>query len=187
MGNDTGKEKSEPKFEWERVGNENGVEIFKRKEDGVLAEKRTVNLDGRYSMDTENNIYDFRRTNTMGLVKVYETELVEEPNDPRRRNQSLSNLCKCNDSVRLSVYSERIQYRLSELPQLTFPESLQFLKQTLNSYDVIYNRMGPLHINPELIGVNSQGEIKVWVNENWAVNHPSHLIPTLKSAGSKTH
>jgi hypothetical protein len=46
--------------------------------------------------------------------------------------------------------------------------------------------MGPLHINAELIGINDLGEIRVWVNENWALNHPSHLIHTLKSTNVRT-
>jgi len=66
--------------------------------------------------------------------------------------------------MNINVFSERIEYRLGELPQLTFAESLQFLKQTLLSFEVIYHKMGPLHINAELIGINDLGEIKVWVN-----------------------
>ena len=53
----------------------------------------------------------------------------------------------CGNEARVAVYSERIPYRLSDLPQITFPESLYLLNESLNSYDVVYNQMGPVHVN----------------------------------------
>ena len=54
------------------------------------------------------------------------------------------------------------------------------MKQTAIAYEVAYKKLGGLHINPELIGVTEKREIRAWVNENWALNHPSHYIPILK-------
>jgi hypothetical protein len=40
------------------------------------------------------------------------------------------------------------------MPQLTFPESLHFLGESLRAYEVIYKKQGPVHVTGHLIGVN---------------------------------
>ena len=47
---------------------------------------------------------------------------------------------------------------------------------------MIYRKIGPVHVNQELIGIDGDGKVKVWVNENWALNHLSHEMPRLKSS-----
>jgi hypothetical protein len=59
------------------------------------------------------------------------------------------------------------------------------LRECLNAFQHIYQKFGPLHINSELIGVNSENKIRVWVNENWALNHPSHQIVKLTTASGE--
>jgi hypothetical protein len=38
------------------------------------------------------------------------------------------------------------------------------LKQTVNAFEVAYQKVGGLNINPELIGITDAGEIRAWVN-----------------------
>ena len=38
------------------------------------------------------------------------------------------------------------------------------MKQTVIGFEVLYQKVGGLHINPELIGITEKGEIRVWVN-----------------------
>ena len=40
------------------------------------------------------------------------------------------------------------------MPQLTFPESLHVMRETLKSYQAVYKKIGPVHINGQMIGVN---------------------------------
>lgn len=116
-------------------------------------------------------------------MKSYEAIRVQ---DLAKKEEHFADLCKCsNEKIQIDVFTERISYRLSELPQLTFPEGLQFLRQTATAFEVAYQKVGGLHINPELIGINDKGEIRAWVNENWAINRPSHYIPILKSSSQK--
>lgn len=35
-------------------------------------------------------------------------------------------------------------------------------------------------VNDHMIGFNKNGEAKVWVNEEYAHNHPSHPLPNLE-------
>lgn len=145
----------------------------------MIAEKRLITLDHRFTLENEKQIYKLRENNNLGFVKVYQVDGVEES-----KNQEQSNFCRCGDSIKLNIYTERIENRLSELPQLTFSESLHLLWETTNSFQQIYDRFGPFHINGELIGMSTDNKVKVWVNENFALNHPSHEIPYLKTMGS---
>jgi hypothetical protein len=43
------------------------------------------------------------------------------------------------------------------MPQLTFPESLYILNESLKAYDSIYQNSGPIHINSDIIGINEKG------------------------------
>ena len=70
------------------------------------------------------------------------------------RRKETEKICSCSNFAQMIVYSERIPLRLSEMSCLSFQEGLYLLRETLHSFDIIYQKMGPLHINPELIGVN---------------------------------
>ena len=121
------------------MANENGLELYKNKFNGLVAEKRVVELDSRLPLAGEKRIYNYRCTNTDGLVKTYQAQPLESDGD--------KGVCGCGHKQRMQVYSERIPHRLSQLPQLTFPESLYLLKESLNSYEVVYQKMGPLNVN----------------------------------------
>ena len=63
-----------------------------------------------------------------------------------------------------NVVTEHIPHRLTNVPQLTFPESLYALDESLQGYEHLYNRAGPFHVNSEMIGLNKNGNVKVWSN-----------------------
>lgn len=96
--------------------------------------------------------YSFRKNNQFGLVKSYEALQI---NKDREKKEYLGDLCNCsNQKILLDVYTERIPQRLSQLPQLSFPESLKVLKEATVGFEAAYQKVGGLHINPELIGIN---------------------------------
>lgn len=68
----------------------------------------------------------------------------------------------------MRVLTERIPLRLNQLPQLTFEESLYALSEAFRGYKDCYNKLGPFEITDEMIGINNDGEVKVWVNEDFA-------------------
>lgn len=79
----------------------------------------------------------------------------------------------------MDVVTEHIPHRLASAPQLTYPESLYTLDRSLEGYENAYNKCGPMWVNDNMIGYNRHGEAKVWVNENFADNHPQHRMPNL--------
>ena len=53
---------------------------------------------------------------------------------------------------------------LATSPQLTYPESLYVLDQSLTGFEAAYEKCGPMRVNDHMIGFNNQGQCKVWVN-----------------------
>jgi hypothetical protein len=82
------------------------------------------------------------------------------------------------------VLTERIPLRLNELPQVTFQESVYVLTESLRGYKDCYNKLGPFEVTSEMIGINNDGEIKVWVNPDFAENHPLTERPLLFISGT---
>ena len=64
----------------------------------------------------------------------------------------------------MAVITERIERVLEDLPQLTFPESLLILKKSLEGYEYLFKKTGPILVTSKMIGINSDGLVKVWVN-----------------------
>lgn len=71
-------------------------------------------------------IYDYRKLNNDGLIKSYQAIVINNPDSHAKTN----NICS-NQHQYIDVYTERIVDRLSNLPQLTFPETLYILKTIL--------------------------------------------------------
>ncbi|MDP5008149.1 MAG: hypothetical protein NWQ13_03970, partial [Glaciimonas sp.] len=54
-------------------------------------------------------------------------------------------------------------------------DSEQILTQLrAEGYETAYNRTGPMWVNDRMFGFTPEGYSKVWVNEDFANNHPSH-------------
>ena len=67
------------------------------------------------------------------------------------------------------------------MPQLTYPESLYFLDNSLQGYKHLYDKAGPFQVNSEMMGLNMEGQPRVWFNDNFAENHPSREKGILQS------
>lgn len=48
------------------------------------------------------------------------------------------------------------------------------MDRSLEGYETAYERCGPMYINDRMIGFTPEGYAKVWVNDNFEYNHPSH-------------
>lgn len=81
----------------------------------------------------------------------------------------------------IDVINERIPHRLAGAPQLTFEESLYVLDRSLEGYEHAYNQCGPFVVDDSMIGFTPEGEARVWVNNNFADNHPVNRRPFLKT------
>jgi hypothetical protein len=76
---------------------------------------------------------------------------------------------------------------LSTLVKLTFSQGLYLLKNVLSGFQILFKKFGYVHIDNKLIGLNSLGNVKVWINENFAFNGvaPTHLAPKWMSEEMK--
>lgn len=74
----------------------------------------------------------------------------------------------CSNSDLFRVRTEAIPYRLSELNPFTVSESLFVLLESLSGFAEIVYRYGFVRIEPDMIGLSSDGKIKVWLNKNYA-------------------
>lgn len=66
-----------------------------------------------------------RQHNNDALVRTLGTQNL----DPNYINKHI-----CAGQMKFFVYTEKMPYRLSECPQLTFPETLLFLRESLKAF-----------------------------------------------------
>lgn len=78
----------------------------------------------------------------------------------------------CGNQRNVKVIYERMSYRLRDCPFLTFQQFLYVLCEALRGFGECYTKVGEFQINDGMIGINSKGFIKVWLNENFGENHP---------------
>lgn len=53
MGNSQAEQYELPKYDWVWVGNHNGLDLYRRNNDGIVAERRKIVLDSRFSINNE--------------------------------------------------------------------------------------------------------------------------------------
>ena len=63
MGNSHNDPNELPKYQWKQIDNCNGVDLFQRSNDGLVAERRKLSLDHHFSLDKEQRIYKMRELN----------------------------------------------------------------------------------------------------------------------------
>jgi len=56
---------------------------------------------------------------------------------------------------------------LTTCPQLSFDETLYVLDRALEGYNFLYHSIGPFDINSNMLGFTTEGEVRVWLNENF--------------------
>ena len=94
-----------------------------------MAEKRIITIDSAYDIEEELAIYHMRQHNNEALVRTLGTQNL----DP---NYMTNNICA--SQMKVFVYTEKMPHRLSECPQLTFPETLLFLRESLKAFERIF-------------------------------------------------
>ena len=84
--------------------------------------------------------------------------------------QTTRDLCSVNYFVK--VYTERIPIKLAEIEDIPYPDNLYVLLSCLDGFGRIVEYMGCFNVSENMIGVNTQGEVKVWVNDNLSLIRP---------------
>ena len=48
--------------------------------------------------------------------------------------------------------------------------------QALRGFDELHQQLGPFHISEEMVGINNEGVVKVWVNSDFGKSRPNHAL-----------
>jgi hypothetical protein len=79
----------------------------------------------------------------------------------------------CGGGNTMKVVTERIVKRWNDIPQLQLPEVLYSLTQALEGYSTLFAQAGCFEVTPNMMGITNAGNLKVWLNENFAINCPA--------------
>ena len=86
----------------------------------------------------------------------------------------------CGDRDCLKVMTESIPIRGPDIRPLSSKEGMYMLSECLRGYNDCYNKVGAFEVNDRMMGLNKNGHVKVWLNEEWAQNHPTLEKPLLQ-------
>ena len=70
---------------------------------------------------------------------------------------------------------------------MTFSQAIYILSESLRGFKECYDKIGPFELNDRMIGLNKEGSVKVWLNENFSSNHPEVERPVLQITASSAH
>lgn len=87
-------------------------------------------------------------------------------------------MCGSTQVIRVAV--ERTVARWGDLGELSFPETLYALSESIRGFDDCFSRIKLFEITNRMIALNSKGAVRVWLNENFADNHPVDEKPHLQ-------
>jgi hypothetical protein len=66
-------------------------------------------------------------------------------------------------------------------------EALYLLSEAFRGYDDLYSKVGEFEVTDRMVGLNPQGQVRVWLNENFADNHPPTERPMLQVTAANTY
>lgn len=157
MGTSNSKKELEFKEdEWEKVDETSYYDIMRNKDNGVLAENHEFVLPSENKIKEETKIYE-NRANPIGRqVRVLAAQLDK------------SGMCGNHNVAR--VLTERIPIRFIDSKPLNKDQEAMVLYNLFRGYEELYRQHGPMDINNKMFGFNPQGQLKVWLNENFGKN-----------------
>lgn len=77
-------------------------------------------------------------------------------------------------SSRLSVqvYVEHLELPLSKMRGLISPEAFYLVQQSMEGFRLIWEKTGAVGLSDEAIGLDCQGDCRVWLNRSLALAYP---------------
>lgn len=153
-----------PGQRWNVVSKEANKNVVKSP-DGLFADEYSITIEPYQSVKSELEMYSYRKAQDLPLVKVIAAEIVEVPSSP--------GLCSGGMHSHGRILTQRIKYVLSDAPQMGFPEALYCLSEAMVGFRHLHQKVGPFQITDRMIGMTPEGFVKVWMNDNFAMNSPS--------------
>lgn len=108
------------------------------------------------NINTELKVYFLRKTELPRSVRVI-----------RYGYEKSSSICASTEYF--VVLTERTT-RLSDLSALSLTQASTFLEQCIRGFSLLFELFGLFTITADLIALNDQEDVKVWINENFGLN-----------------
>lgn len=74
----------------------------------------------------------------------------------------------CGNQQNVKVLTERIPHRLDTVRNFSEPEALYVLSEALAGFQDLHAKAGVFDITEKMVGFNRDGQVRVWLNENFA-------------------
>lgn len=78
----------------------------------------------------------------------------------------------CSKYYKGSLFTERIPLRLFQFSDIQFPDILHVYSQCLKGFAELYDTVGYFVITEQMVGINTEGVVKVWLNRNFGRLQP---------------
>lgn len=130
--------------EWNFVDTLSGIEIYKNQND-QLAEKHVVKIDPKIDENDYITAYYQRHLPNKPIVNVFDAQFLQR------------SISMCQNSAVLTVFTEYIPYRLSNVKMLNQGQGVYVLSEALAGFAELFGRVGPFQIHEDLIGFNQEG------------------------------
>jgi hypothetical protein len=147
--------------EWEKVEDHATFDVMRNKNTGTIGELYHFVIPENREVDEEVKNYLYRNGTSDNVVKVHGIDVEEE------------GFGFCGNQKMAKILTERMPVRLDQSRPLNREEEACVLYNSLKGFDQLYNRYGPVDVNPEMIGFNQAGQTKVWMNRNYGMNYAS--------------
>ena len=128
-------------------------------------------LDETMNIENEIDINNYRANSEGNHVRVIGAENKEE------------SVGLCGKQNNVDILTERIPILLGESRQLSFEESNIVLYNAIKGYSRLSDKFGPLEVTDKMIGFNTQGQTKVWINERFGLNSPMNSESFERNSG----
>lgn len=70
----------------------------------------------------------------------------------------------CTNNTVVSMFAERIPLRLAEVGRVPFPDVLHLYHAAVRGFALLFQKVGYFEVNEQMLGVNADGKVKVWLN-----------------------
>jgi hypothetical protein len=77
-----------------------------------------------------------------------------------------------SSQISVQVYVEHLELPLSKMQGLISPEAFYLVQQSLEGFRVLWEKTGAVGLTDEAVGLDCEGECRVWLNRSLSLNYP---------------
>lgn len=77
----------------------------------------------------------------------------------------------CGNRIYAKVYLEHTPFRLNSVNDIPIGENVYVVTAALAGFEKLYAIMGYFKVSEDLVGIDTEGRVKVWFNHNFSKNY----------------